>query len=571
MQIIIFMDSILVNDNNIAIHGLEFTLDQVYAFVHDLEEPVCNHFAHVSTQTMFSSSNSAVFHQQYHYLGSPVKIEHHISMLPDCSWSIKRLEPCIPCRFGISIPVPGDVLMEGDQRPEPLINYEHHWRYNWAGQTNLDLPILKLPFRPPLFVTMPLEDNVQFFSYAEKDQKRLKIATMYEEDCSLNMTFAPMPMDDYRAAYVFLQPEAYDYVYQWKTLFKKIKQKHDITVMHQIAEGDLMSDLLNNEELTTFSEILDSELDFYPAEVTSLINRITVCGNIRTQNAIVRGHRYRDGILINGSGDAVAIKKAIHHEIFHLIDDIEHVPLWDEEDAFFDYYKLSRAEFSPGNYRAEIFAHYVVDPGFTENFISKDATVRKKWDILFSSLSDCIQGRLKDRANLKENTGVINTSVETKESTTAESVCFVAAPHACSDLVDQIVPGIAWHKLDRLLPDSSIVCLTVNPLDYCAHQFKEHRVEAINAMEEWINFHKKACQFDCRFLHSEKFYQAQWAYLKRFFAGIGFKIDVQSLKSSENMRSVPLRGIPTLESIWKSVRGHPIMGKTGYHRISMRE
>jgi hypothetical protein len=478
------------------------------------------------------------------------------------------------------------VSIEDGIHPERLINYEHHWRFNWEGQTNLELPIIRVPLNEPFFLSSSLDQNLQFFCYKEKERTYLKAATMYEEDLSLLLKFSPI-QSGYRDAYCDLYPQAHDYVYQWYTLFEKIRRQYGIKVLcHQTATDlPMIGNPLSEDELSDVSTILEEELSFYSESFfdTIPLKTIVVCGDVVVDSSTLKGHQYRDGILLNSSSTVgeMSIRRTIHHEIFHIVEntlspdrlndinqDWEKLPA---DDQFVRLYHLSRLQITPSEYRAELFSYYAIDPGYIHHLAQQDSTVRAKWEIVkMIFLGFDAETQLRSI----ENSGVVTTKVVTNRQTdiTGE-LRLTTIKHSCANLLNTLLlEPIPKFDRDEILDSSAVICLTINPLDYCAFEFVERSASPDASMEFWIEEHECLLSHNVHFLQSEKIYQLQWAFLKRFFAGFGREINVKSIRGhSDRIRPLPLKNVPLLDKVWKHWRGHPILTKTGYHHISFQE
>jgi len=81
-------------NNKISICGKEISIDQAYTFVHDLQEPNCNHFQYLGTPKILEeNTNKCVFQQSYSYLTDIVNVEHSITVSDNILWRMKQIDP----------------------------------------------------------------------------------------------------------------------------------------------------------------------------------------------------------------------------------------------------------------------------------------------------------------------------------------------------------------------------------------------------------------------------------------------------------------------------------------------
>lgn len=582
----------ITNTGNVSFEWDDKALSNVYTFVHDMQEPHCNHFDnehHVETN---HEEDKASFEKEYTSYNCSIKLNHEVKITPSgFSWDITRLvesDQFISCRYGITLPV--DCLaIEGVDGiiDVPLANYQQEWRSDFEGQLNLDLPIIKVFIsKKPAYIQLPFTESVQFFIFEDNGKKFLKISTLNGCDVQLSIAMSFNTNEPFLESYCRHFPGSQSYVYRYETLKEKIQSKFGIKILsHQSLTQGYDVQPPTNEELEKYIVILEENLNFYPKDFFKWLGlkTISICGHLITDNKICGGLLVRTSMLFNASAKLGPIfqAKAIHHELFHMIE--KKLPLskqrelrqmWDEfpdRDSFSMHF-AGKPLADPMEYRAELFATFILDPAFIRDM--DDPSVKKKFQMvasIFSGISTECAERITTHCPQTENTLTrMNEPPAKNEPIPERQWQFCGIKHSC--FRDLNIEGIEICSPDDV-PNGDVAYITLNPLDYCAIEYVHHGIPIEKSFKTWINIHTKLEQANsaCH-LKTEDVLKADLTTIKQFWKGVGLDFNVEKIWGIEDkLRTVPLSSIPMLKNAWGFFRDSSIVVRLGYNNMPFED
>lgn len=519
-----------------VISGKNFS--RIYSFVHDTSLA----FNHFNNELKITKTSEHSFIKPYHYLGNIVQLKHEIQTLPNgILWKISRIEPFnLKVRFGITIPSASFKTENG--YIEDIVNYSQHWRYTYKGQSNIDIPIVNCD---GIYITVPLDNNVQFMFF---ENSFLKIATLDESDISLSVYFTQPISDDFRYDYATIHPEAANFVFIWKTLFEKIKTKYGITIHYgQPLQPSTFPSKIENHKLSRCADIIESALSIYPNSFLKKIplSYISLCSGMSNNECVLRGRNNGTNILLNIELSDTELRLAIHHELFHFVSQDEIL--------------------------ANFFSRFILDPSINKN--------NDTWQQLKYLFESYLNGQEQDEflyflnhRSTDYNTEIIkihtdNLFIPPQE---VENI-FGISILDCFSIVREVIPNLHetnMINLSSLQKKDSLICFTINPLDYC----ELHPSDPRESMQFWIDFHIRCCEHKkVYFLNIESIHRKQWAFLKQFFAGFQLEINVENLQGFDIYCRAKKYSKPLLKEIWTSIKKHPILRRTGYNNVSAND
>lgn len=573
-------------------------LDNVYTFVHDMEEPYCEHFNNQHPITLLQEDkNEASFKKKYTHYFSSITLNHLVKRTSQgFEWKINRIlqaDQLIPCRFGITFPLSNPVVEnKNGQIRMSLINYQREWRQDFRDQTNIDLPILKITIaNKPAYITLPFTEDVQFFLFTSEQQYFLKVSTLNSCDMQLPVSVSFDLSLDFLDFYCDRFPRSRNYVYQFNTLSRKIREKFGICILsHQsIAQYGILPP--TEEELESYIVVLEENFNFYPKKFFEWLGLayMSICGHPETGKKIYSGLLMRGRTpIFNASSKMgkVLQAKAIHHEIFHMIENKlspdksdKLNSMWDSlpvEDKFTEHFMGNE---QPGEYRADLFATFVLDPKFVQNLADVDPTVKTKLQVitsLFAGISKDCSDTISTHTRYPENTltQMCNPRKELKKKPLAEPMkkrCQLCGiKHSC--LSSFGMSGIEINSSEEV-PAGNLAYITLNPLDYCAIEYIRHKVPVEKSLETWISIHNKFEQADfVLHLKTEDVLKADIMTIREFWRGAGMDFDVEKVwKIKDELRISPLDTIPMLKNTWDLFRDSPVIARVGYGDISFED
>lgn len=580
-----------MNCSNKGIISTE-TLSRVYSFVHydgDAKAPAFDNDADISL--LSSDDNSVTFLKEYSHLGDIITLKHTVSDKDDAFyWDIEQLDPFkdpyISCRFGITIPIDSSVYIVDDVIAPPVVNYNQHWHSIYEGQIDIDFPIVRTD---SLHIMSPIHHNVQYFSFEHDKQRYLKISTMSDDDMSLSIKIEKRE-GNMKEAYCKSYASSESFVFRSKAVLAKLERMYGVTIsVHQSINTQYKSVVATDSEIEDYVELLEENLSFYPRNICELIGlkQISLCGNITDGEVVIKGWRTARNIMLNISSQLHNIDKAkaLHHEIFHMVEDAaprelmsyEHIR-WrglSAEDAFS---KHCGGPLSLTEYRAELFATFVLDPAFIK-LLRKDAEFDQKVSSvlsMFSSLGNKCELAIGTHKHLKESPHLIRIQHSSPQQLPFRLDRFVLAGlrHSCLEWMGRclsVEPLGFVEDLDSI-PDSPVVYTTVNPIDYCACEYLKDRTPVEESMKRWVQSHEKieAMAKSYCFL-TENALKHDIGYVSNFFEALGHDFNKERLYEIEDIRRHPLEGIPMLRKIWSVYRRVPIVVRVGYNTMSCED
>lgn len=576
----------------------------IYSFVHDTNEPHCNHFDNQLPVTLHGTKDEppfVSFTKQYTYNKASVNLQHQVQKTNfGYSWEIKRVvqpDELHPCRFGITIPLGTFNIEDKDgDISTSIINYQQQWRNKYVDQTNIDLPIIRIKGTRPIIICTPITDNIQLFKFKDGDSECLKISTQSGNELSLTVHIMREDDRNLKKIYCDVFPDSKSYVYQAELLKRKIHSKYGIRVLsHEIFHfAGVVSHPSENEELEYYMKLLEENLSFYPAKIFQRIGlkNISLCGHLENESDLIKGVYERGGILLSSSEKlGYSLKcRAIHHEIFHMI---EHIVLhdvnekfksfWNElpsRDSFTDHFKANKSIEQQNEYRCEMFATFILDPRFVMQLADSDPVVQKKLDtvkLIFGKLGPEYYRAIHSHDEKTENTLVpIFKKPQKSEPIQIRKRLLAGIKHSClPGLIKVLKNDQDFLMIDDSfqMPQKDLAYVTINPLDFCAIEYEQHQIPVEDSFEKWITIHTKLeSSREVLRLRSEDVLKFNLHIVRDFLEGVEAVFEVDDLwEVKGEIRPYKLSSIPFLKKMWNLFRNNPIVERVGYSDILCEE
>ena len=581
-----------LGDISINTPVLEFP--HVYTFVHDFSEPICNHYSSSNEiKIEKQTENSIQFCKKYDYFSLNANLEHNIQIQEnDIFWDIVSKDSVPEYRFGISILVDDVSIQSIDGvTQESLINYTKDWKFQYSNQRNVNIPIIRFQSQNKTYdIGTHFETDVQFFYYMDGEKRYLKISTVLPE-IFLNIRISSTIKDDIRNSYLYFFPMAHKLVFPTTNQISK-KYNVKITNYQSVNILGFQGSAASEDETNSGLEILNNCLNFYPNDILNKIGikRIHLFSEITDGQDVLHGLYDRGSLLWNVSSKINEFEKAksFHHEIYHAIEkcylNIETVNKeWNNTPDCFSKIILSPRIESPNEYRAELFAYWVIDPNFVYSIITKDEFVFKKLKIvheIFSGLGSEYRDIIINYKIPSEPQQLIYLYIKDYWNSSKKEIILpkMSDRHLLSFLdhsyVSDFLSIFAKYEIDRFDIESvekfletsngSSLFITINPLDYCIQMYEQNKIHAFKSFEYWMGIHQKLINKKICFIHSEWLHSGNFSILKTFLnSTFGVSINTQEMPIIDP-RPYSIEGVPGLNFVWNKYRRHPTIAKLGY-------
>ena len=587
-----------INTNNlgdISINTLQLEFPHIYTFVHDFSEPICNHYDYSNEIKIETQSEDSIkFCKKYDYFSLEANLQHNIQIQEnDIFWDIISKDSIPEYRFGISILVDDVFLQSVDGvTQEGLINYTKDWKFQYPNQRNVRVPIIRFQRQNKMYdIGTHFSNDVQFFYYLDNEKRYLKVSTVLPE-YSLHIRISPTTKEDIRNSYLYFFPMAYKLVFPTTNQISK-KYKVEIINHQSISILGFHGSSASEEETISGLEILNNCLNIYPNDVLNKIEikKIHLFSEITDGQDILHGLYDRGSLLWNISNKINEFEKtkSFHHEIYHAIEkrygNIEGIDQkWNSAPDYFSRAILSPRIESPSEYRAELFAYWIMDPSFVHSVILRDESVLKKLKIIheiFSNLGSEYRDMVIAHKTVSGNKQLVFLYVKDYWNITKKELIFpkISKQYTLGFLEHSLAPEIfsifAKYKIQNRfnvksiddfleIADSNSLFITINPLDYCTQMYEKNKVHAFNSFDYWIEFHQKLMNKKVCFIHSEWLHSGNFSIFKTFLSTIAdISLNIQEMPIIDPI-SYFIEGVPGLNLVWNKYRRHSIIAKLGY-------
>ena len=398
-----------INNNDLGFINFsfnDFKIDNIYSFIHLLDEPNFTHLNNDSTISNKSIDKTLIKYDKKFVSTFSINTKHNIHSQENClvwNFETESAENGDFC-FGITLPVFCDkVWLPDNSIGHKIINYSNMWIPPYLGQSNIDLPIIKVQLHDNTFAAIMsnFDHGSHFYAYCNGSQNYIKIGTKSIDSLSSTIKIKIINENDSLTdLYKSMYPEAASKIDFWKIVFSKIEKLYNINVYYDKSfnKRNVTGDIPSIKNVILYSEIMWQELSKYPASFfrSSNIRGIYLCENLCSSQGICYGMTIGDHVVLNIESDLIeSIKRnSLHHELYHCIEkqfSTEHkndlIVEWNKlEKSGFILQKSLNTEFlNHEDVRAELFSYIMSDPqeieerSLTDNSLIEATQIIKKF------------------------------------------------------------------------------------------------------------------------------------------------------------------------------------------------
>lgn len=306
----------------------DFCIKNIYSFVHWIDDPIFTHFnGQTNILDLKETEQSVSYMKPFNSIVDIMTHHQIINNTDQIEWTF-QIDSDEEICFGISCPVSDDkIWLANNTIGYNIVNYSNMWIPPYVGQTNIDIPVVKVKISDASYVAIMTGFNhdVHFYNYHDNNQNYLKIGFKTTNTTSANVVFMNVDastnlLDLYQQKY----PASEHKINFWKVVFGKITKLYKIKIFFdcKLDKWGYRGDMPSMSNVIRYADILWQEFLKYPISFFDLISDLYLCENLTQGNDIYYAFSAGSHIGFNISSDvSEEVKRiAIHHELYHQIE-----------------------------------------------------------------------------------------------------------------------------------------------------------------------------------------------------------------------------------------------------------